>query len=124
MGHIEPFCGGAGRDSAAFPLSIHSLKGVGALHRLSAKMDAALLRRRDSLRLTLFDELALGLGDVAQKLSYDVGDQRTGQVASLPRVQQRHIQHDNVRLLLLCDDPPLVKDFVIVPAQPVDALDD
>lgn len=37
--------------------------------------------------------------------------------------EQGHIQHTDVRLSLLGDNPPLLQDFLIVAAQPVDALD-
>ena len=37
-------------------------------------------------------------------------------------VDERHIQHDDVRLFFFRDESPLVKDLVVVAAQAVDAL--
>ena len=87
-------------------------------------MDAALARRHDPLCLPLADELTLRLRDVAEQLQYNVRDQLPGQVAVLPRVQQRHIQNDDRGPLRLRDDAPLLENFGVVPAQPVDALHD
>ena len=72
MGLIQLLRGGSGGDRAACPFGVHGAKGVCAHHRLSAEMNAALLRRRNALRLPLLDELPLGLGDVSQKLQHNV----------------------------------------------------
>ena len=39
-------------------------------------------------------------------------------------IQERHIQNDDVSLLLFGEDAPLAEDFFIVSAKPVDAFDD
>ena len=57
-------------------------------------------------------------------MEHDVRDQRTGQVAAPARVEQRHIQHDDGRSFLFCDDAPLLQDLFIISPETVDALDD
>ena len=69
------------------------------------------------------DKFPLCLSHIAQKLEHNVRDQRTGQVPALPGVQQGHIQHDDGRSLGLCDEAPLLQDLLVVPPQPVNALD-
>lgn len=76
-----------------------------------------------ALRLPLPDVFPLCLGHIAEQLEYDVRNERPGQVASMPGVQQWHIQHHNGRFLPFCDDAPLLQDFTIAPAQPVAAFD-
>lgn len=51
-----------------------------------------------------------------------IGDQCSRQVSSLPGIQQWHIQYHYGCLLLLGDDSPLLYDFIIVPSEPVDTL--
>ena len=70
------------------------------------------------------DEFTLRLRHIAQKLEHDIRDQRTGQVAAPARVKQRHIQHDDGRSFLFCDDAPLLQDLFIISPETVDALDD
>ena len=53
----------------------------------------------------------------------DVRDQRSGEISVPPRVKQRHIQHNDCRTLFLCDDAPLLQNFLIVSSETVDALD-
>ena len=53
----------------------------------------------------------------------NIAEEGPHQVLASPGVQQRHIQHHNVDLLLLGEYPPLILDFFIVASQPVDALD-
>ena len=43
-----------------------------------------------------------------KELKHDIRNQRAGQVASLPRIQQRHIQNNDRRFFLLCDNSPLL----------------
>ena len=80
-------------------------------------------RRRNSFCLPLTDKFTFRLRDVAQKLQYNVRNQRPRQIAALPGVQQRHIQHKNGRAFFSRNEPPLLQYFIIVPSQPVDALD-
>ena len=101
------------------------IKGGGDWHFLPAKPYAPRLRRRDALRLPLADIFTLHLGHIAEDLQHQVCDEGPRQVLRLlPGVQQGHIQHHNVDLLLLGDEPPLVLDLPIVAAQPVNRFDD
>ena len=45
---------------------------------------------RNALCLPLADKFAFRLRDIAQKLQYNVRNQRSCQIAALPGVQQRH----------------------------------
>ena len=51
----------------------------------------------------------------------DVGAQV--KILAPPGVQQGHVQHHNVDLFLLGENPPLILNFLIISPQPVDALD-
>lgn len=78
----------------------------------------------DALGLSLVDEFAFRLRDVAEQLKHDVRDQRAGEVFATSGIQKGHIQHDHVSLFFFCEDAPLLDDFVVVASQPVDAFDD
>ena len=85
-------------------------------------MYSASLGGSDAFRLALLDVFALCLRHVVQKLKNDVRNQGSGQIASLPGIQQGHIEHHNIYLLLFRKNPPLLQNFIIVSAKPVDAL--
>ena len=87
-------------------------------------MHAARPGSRDSLRLTLPDIFPLCLGHIAQKLKHNIRNQRSGQIVPLPCVEQGHVEHHDIHLFLFCENPPLLQNFIIIPAKPVDALDD
>ena len=58
-------------------------------------------------------------------MQHQVGDEGACQVlAPGPRVQQRHVQDNDVHPLFLGDDPPLLQNLPIVAAQPVNTLCD
>ena len=79
--------------------------------------------RRNALRLTLPVELPFRLCNIRKKLQNNVRDHHTGQVLALLCVEQRHIQNDDVHLLLLRQEPPLLQNFIVIAPKPVDALD-
>lgn len=112
------------RQFTALPARLDLLKSRGQFLIGSPEFYATRLSRSDALRLPLVDEFALCLRYIAQKLEHDVRDQRTGQVAAPARVEQRHIQHDDSRTLLLGDDAPLLQNLFIISPKTVDALDD
>ena len=112
------------RQLTALPACLDLPKVHGQLLIGSPEFYAPCLRRGNALRLPLTDEFTFCLRHIAQKLEHDVRDQRTGQVAAPARVKQRHIQHDDGRALLLCNDVPLLQNLFIVSSETVDALDD
>ena len=58
-------------------------------------------------------------------MQHQVGDEGTRQVlAPGPRIQQRHVQNNDVHPLFLGDDSPLLQNLPIVAAQPVNTLND
>ena len=91
--------------------------------RRTPKTYALRFHHGDALRLSLPDELPLCLGHIAEQLQDNVGDQGPGEISVLPGIQQGHIQHHDGCALLLGDDPPLLQNFVVIPTQPVNALD-
>ena len=91
--------------------------------RRTPKTHALRFHHGDALRLSLPDELPLRLSHITEQLQNDVGDQRAGEIPVPPGIQQGHIQHDNGRALLFGNDPPLLQNFVVIPTQPVNALD-
>lgn len=75
------------------------------------------LCRRDALRLTLADIVTLVLCLKEQRLQDNTTEEGSHQVLA-----PAGIQHCNVDLLLLGENPSLILDLLIVPSQPVDAL--
>lgn len=73
--------------------------------------------RRDALRLTLADIVTLVLCLKGQRLQDNTTEEGSHQVLA-----PAGIQHRNVDLLLLGENPSLILDLLIVPSQPVDAL--
>ena len=89
----------------------------------SVEYDALRLRRRNALGLPLVNELALELRHIGKQLQDDIRDQRTRQIPAFSRIEQRHIQHHDGRAFFLCNDAPLLQNFLIIAPQTVDALD-
>jgi hypothetical protein len=80
-------------------------------------------RYRNTLRLTLSNEIALGLRDIAQYLEHEIGNQQPRQVAVLlTGVEERHIKYDYRRAALFCYYAPLLKYFRVISAESVDTL--
>lgn len=86
-------------------------------------MNASFFRCLNPFPLTLAYELAFGLGYVAEKLKNYVSDQCPGQVAAIPCIEQGHIQNNDMYLFFFCNHPPLLQNFIVIPAESVDALD-
>lgn len=89
----------------------------------ASKAHPASLRRRDALSLPLAYVHALVLRNERQDLQHDVAEKRPHQILASPRVQQRHIQHDDVDAFLLRQHAPLFQYLRIIPPETVDALD-
>lgn len=97
MSHLQqPPCR-PGRKLPLRPLPPDLLKIFRARLFRSSQLDAPQLRRGDALRLPLADQLPLRLGHIAEQLQDDIRDQRPGKVPAFARVQQRHIQHNDLR---------------------------
>ena len=99
------------------------LKAGGHPDQRAAHGNAPGLGRGDALGLAAADALPLALGHKGENLQHQVGDERPHQVLPLTGIQEGHIQHGDVHLLLLRQQPPLVLDFLIISSQAVDALD-
>lgn len=110
------------RDLFRAPVTVGVVEVLGQRKGRSAEFHAPRLRRRDALRLPLFDALPLALGHKGQDLQNQIGDEGVHQVFALPRVQQGHIEDADVHPLLLSQHPPLLPHLLVVPAQSVDAL--
>ena len=87
----------------------------------ATKLHAACLSRSNTLRLPLTYVLALNLSDIRQELQHQVRDKGTGDIVGpVARIEQGHVNHHDMRTLLLCYMPPLTDDLVVVAAKPVD----
>ena len=113
----------SGGDIPVFPASFDLAEPSRPLHGPASEMYALRFGRRDPFRLPLPYELPLRLRNIRQKLQNDVRDQRSGQVAASPRIQQRHVQHDDGDRFFLRQQPPLLQDLLIISAEAVNALD-
>ena len=123
MGNPQSPCTLAGRQAAFLPCFAKDFIDGGTLHRTLAKPHAVRLGCSDPFCLSLTVKLLLRLRYIGQKLKHDIRNQGSGQVSVLPCIQQWHVQNNDRHLLFLRDDAPLLQDFRIVPAKPVDALD-
>ena len=90
--------------------------------RKSPEVYSLCSRSRDSLCLSLPDELSFRLCHIAQQLQNNVRDQGTDQIPILTGIQQRHIQHHNFCAFFLCYQSPLFNDLIIVSPESVDTL--
>ena len=69
----------------------------------------------NALGLPLADEGTLRFCHIAEKLQNDIRRQRSGEIALLPRIEQRHIQHHDADAPLVCENSPLLQNFAVVP---------
>jgi len=69
------------------------------------------------------DRRALVLRHKGQNLQDNIAQKRPHQILSPTGVQQGHIQHDNIHLLLLGQDAPLLQNLTIIAPQTINALD-
>lgn len=98
-------------------------KIIRRLFRLSAAVHAFALGCHDALGLPLADVVPFGLSDIAEDLQDQIRDECPGEVLFLfPGVEQRHVQDDDIDLLFLGDDLPLLQDLFIIPSQRVDRM--
>ena len=84
--------------------------------RRAAKLHTPRHSRRDALRLTAADILPLRLGHKGQDLQDQIGDKRPHQVASVPGIQQRHVDDTDIHPSFFGQDAPLLLDVLIVAA--------
>ena len=68
-------------------------------------------RGGNALGLPLADEGTLRFCHIAEKLQNDIRRQRSGEIALLPRIEQRHIQHHDADAPLVCENSPLLQKF-------------
>ena len=87
------------------------------------KLNAPRLCSCDAFCLPLMNELAFGLRHIRKQLQNDVCNQRPRQVSTFSGIQQRHIKHNDCRRFFLCNDAPLLQNFLIISPKAVDALD-
>ena len=89
----------------------------------ASKVDASFARRRNALRLSLADVLALAVRHEGQHLQNEVGNEGAEQVFVAARIEQGHIEDEDVHAFLSRQYAPLLLDFLIVAPQPVYARD-
>ena len=80
-------------------------------------------RRRDPLRLPLFDVGALIFRHERQHLQNDITEECPHQIFASPGIQQGHIQYHDIDPLFLGQKSPLILDLLIISPQTIDALD-
>ena len=74
-------------------------------------------------RLPLPDAFPFLLRDIGKQLQDNIRDEGAGQIPSIAGIEQRHIQYHHRDPFLFGQQPPLLQNFLIVPAQTVDRLD-
>ena len=77
----------------------------------------------DALLLTAAYVFAFVLRGEGEDLQNEVGDEGAHKVLALPCVEQGHVEHADIDVKLLGEEPPLLLDLLIVAAQPVNAED-
>lgn len=85
----------------------------------SAKTNATRLGARYPLGLTLPDGFSLRLRDVCEYLQNEVSNETPQKVATLARVEQRHVEHAYSCLLIPCNQTPLILYLGIVTSKPI-----
>ena len=111
------------RHFFSLPLCYELVKVRRSFFCRSSESHTTLFCRRDSLRLPLTNRCTLVFRDERKQLQHEVADECSEQVFIPSCVEQRHINHNNIHFFLLCDDPPLVLNFLIIPSKAVDAFD-
>lgn len=86
-----------GDDFPAAPAQIPLVKILRHFFGRSAKQNAPRFGGGNPFRLPLPDIFPFALGHIGQKLQYNVGNERPGQIPVDAGVQQGHIQHTDVR---------------------------
>ena len=54
-------------------------------------------------------------------MKHEIRNERSHKILALPRVQQRHVNYADVNTFFLCQNAPLPPDFLVIPAESVDA---
>ena len=113
--YAQPLRRGTRTHLAAIPAAVY-LRECGrnfqprAAERLPARPCGG-----NALGLPLADEDTLRFCHIAEKLQNDIRRQRSGEIALLPRIEQRHIQHHDTHAPLVCENSPLLQNFAVVP---------
>ena len=81
-------------------------------------------RGRNSLGLALSYVVALYMRDVRKQLQHQIGDELARHIPVLvPGIEQGHIEHHDAGTPALRDVLPFSKNLVVIPSEPIDALD-
>ena len=74
--------------------------------------------------MALLGVVAFNLRDIGKQLQHQIGNENAGDIlVDDARVEQGHIDHDDIDRFPLRQRPPLLEDLVVIPSKPVDALD-
>lgn len=108
---------------------LHGLRVGGEIIRQvpmgATEFNAPRPRRQNALALAFADGAPFVFRNEREKLKDDFRDEVTDQPPRLVRrIQQRHVQDFDVRLLLTHDHSPFIKHFRVIASQSVKGLDD
>ena len=81
-------------------------------------------RRGDSFCLTDANGIAFVFSDERKKLEHKISDKRAKQIFALPRVEQGHVEHNDIDALFLGEQTPLFLNLTVVASQSVDGVND
>ena len=115
--HSTLFGGFYPSNFSGFPSLVHLMVVFGKRFWRSAQTDSFCFCCGNALGLPLFDILPLALCDKRENLQHKVCDKGSHEVFAVSGVKQRHIQHTNINPDFLCQDTPLVLDFLIIAPQ-------
>ena len=91
----------------------------------TTELYAPLLRRVNALSLPFFDVGSFGFCNERKKLQDKIGNKLSDQsIGFVRRIKERHVEDTDIHTFDLDEDSPLLKNVLIVPAEPIERLDD
>ena len=119
----KPLQGGPQPDALAEVIVGDGQKFIGIQEGRAAEADAPFLGEPYPLCLPRPDLFPLVLRHERQHLQHDVRDKPADErIRPHPRIQKRHVQHQNIRSDLFRDPVPLLDDTAVTAPQAVDGL--
>lgn len=107
-------------DSFDTPCNLFGITDLG-----TTEFYAPLLRCVNALTLPFFDVGPLRFGNKRKKLQDEIGNKLPDQSTSfVRRIKERHVEDADIHAFDFDENPPLLKDVLIVPAETVQRLDD
>ena len=120
--HSAFFCSSSSCYLFVFPPLIAGMEVIRQRLRRSAETDSLCFRGSNSLRLPLMNGCPLIFSDKGQHLQHDITEKCSNKIFPAPRIQKRHINDTDVRSFFLCQNPPLILDFLIISSETVYAF--